>query len=124
MVQHWYQRRRSDCARPAIPSQETVTLDEIAAKMGIVAGNANDSIVQVQGELGGISGDARNLLANLNSVIRIAATTLKVIEMLEPKSGVEALTQLLRDMVNFRAFIRSQIVRSAQIVAKSIHTAG
>lgn len=51
-----------------IPSQETVTLDEIAAKMSIVAGNANDLIVQVQGELGGISSDARTLLANLNSV--------------------------------------------------------
>ena len=53
-----------------IPSQETVTLDEIVAKMATVAGNANDLIVQVQGELGGISGDARTLLANLNSVTR------------------------------------------------------
>jgi len=53
----------------AIPSQEVVTLDEIAAKMATVAGNANDLIVQVRGELGGISGDARTLLANLNSVI-------------------------------------------------------
>ncbi len=52
----------------AIPSQEILTLDEIAAKMATVAGNANDLIVQVQGELGGISGDARTLLANLNSV--------------------------------------------------------
>jgi phospholipid/cholesterol/gamma-HCH transport system substrate-binding protein len=52
----------------AIPSQEVVTLDEITAKMAAVAGNANDLIVQVQGELGGISKDARTLLANLNSV--------------------------------------------------------
>lgn len=51
-----------------IPSQETVSLDEIAAKMATVAGNANDLIVQVQGELGGISNDARALLANLNAV--------------------------------------------------------
>jgi ABC-type transporter Mla subunit MlaD len=51
-----------------IPSQETVTLDEIAAKMATVASNANDLIVQVQDELSGISGDARKLLANLNSV--------------------------------------------------------
>jgi phospholipid/cholesterol/gamma-HCH transport system substrate-binding protein len=51
-----------------IPSQEAVTLDQIAAKMAIVAGNANDLIVQLQGELSGISGDARTLLANLNSV--------------------------------------------------------
>ena len=52
----------------AIPSQEALTLDEIAAKVAIVAGNANDLILQVQGELGGISGDARTLLANLNSL--------------------------------------------------------
>lgn len=52
----------------AIPSQESVALDEIEAKIAIVAGNANDLIVQVQGELGGISSDARTLFANLNSV--------------------------------------------------------
>lgn len=62
----------NDAARIApgetIPSQETVSLDEIAGKMATVAGNANDLIVQVQGELGGISNDARTLLANLNSL--------------------------------------------------------
>ncbi len=52
----------------AIPSQESVALDEIAAKIAAVAGNANDLIIQVKGELGGISADARTLLANLNSV--------------------------------------------------------
>ncbi len=52
----------------AIPSQEVVTLDEIAARMATVAGNANELILQVRGELGGISNDARTLLANLNSV--------------------------------------------------------
>ena len=52
----------------AIPSQEAVTLDEIAGKIATVAGNANDLIVQVRDELAGISGDARTLLANLNSV--------------------------------------------------------
>jgi phospholipid/cholesterol/gamma-HCH transport system substrate-binding protein len=51
-----------------IPSQESVALDEIAAKIATVAGNANDLIIQVKGELGGISTDARTLLANLNSV--------------------------------------------------------
>jgi phospholipid/cholesterol/gamma-HCH transport system substrate-binding protein len=52
----------------AIPSEEAVTLDEIAGKMALVAANANTLITQVQGELGDISGDARKLLANLNSV--------------------------------------------------------
>ncbi len=52
----------------AIPSQETASLDEIAGKVTIVADNANALITQVQGELAGITGDARTLLANLNTV--------------------------------------------------------
>jgi ABC-type transporter Mla subunit MlaD len=52
----------------AIPSQEAASLDDIAGKMSTVADSANDLIVQVRGELEGISGDARNLLANLNTV--------------------------------------------------------
>ena len=52
----------------AIPSQEAASLDEIADKMATVADNATALIKQVQGELEGISGDAHNLLANLNSV--------------------------------------------------------
>ena len=52
----------------SIPSQEAASIDEIAGKMAVVADNANALIVQVQGELQGISGDARNLLANLNTI--------------------------------------------------------
>jgi phospholipid/cholesterol/gamma-HCH transport system substrate-binding protein len=51
-----------------IPSQEAASLDEITSKMAIVADNANGLITEVRGELQGISGDARTLLANLNSV--------------------------------------------------------
>jgi phospholipid/cholesterol/gamma-HCH transport system substrate-binding protein len=52
----------------SIPSEEVPSLDEIAGKLSTVADNANDLIVQVRGELKGISGDARTLLANLNTV--------------------------------------------------------
>jgi ABC-type transporter Mla subunit MlaD len=52
----------------SIPSQEAASLDEIAGKMATVADNADGLITQARGELEGISGDARNLLANLNSV--------------------------------------------------------
>jgi phospholipid/cholesterol/gamma-HCH transport system substrate-binding protein len=52
----------------AIPSQESVSLDEIAGKLATVADNADGLITQVSGELQGISGDARHLLANLNTV--------------------------------------------------------
>jgi ABC-type transporter Mla subunit MlaD len=51
-----------------IPSQEAASLDAITDKMAGVADNANGLITQVRGELGGISGDARTLLANLNTV--------------------------------------------------------
>jgi ABC-type transporter Mla subunit MlaD len=51
-----------------ISSQEAASLDEIAGKMALVADNANSLITQARGELDGISGDARSLLANLNTV--------------------------------------------------------
>ncbi len=52
----------------AIPSQEEASLDEIAGKMATVADNADGLITQARGELEGITGDARSLLANLNTV--------------------------------------------------------
>src|SRR5215470_2243738 len=52
----------------SIPSQEAASLDEIAGKMATVADNADGLITQARGEIEGISGDARNLLANLNAV--------------------------------------------------------
>ena len=52
----------------SIQSQEAASLDEIAGKMATVADSANGLIVQARGELEGISGDARTLLANLNTV--------------------------------------------------------
>ncbi|MGD0270084.1 MAG: MlaD family protein [Candidatus Sulfotelmatobacter sp.] len=51
-----------------ITSQEAASLDEITGKMAVVADNANGLITEVRGELHEISGDARTLLANLNSV--------------------------------------------------------
>jgi ABC-type transporter Mla subunit MlaD len=55
-------------AGSVIPSQEAASLDAITDKMAGVADNANDLITEVRGELGGISGDARALLRNLNTV--------------------------------------------------------
>jgi ABC-type transporter Mla subunit MlaD len=51
-----------------ISSQEAASLDEIAGKLGNVADNANGLITQVKTEVEGISGHARILLANLNTV--------------------------------------------------------
>lgn len=52
----------------SIPSQEVPSMDELASKMATTADNANDLLAQVRGELEGINGDARHLLANLNTV--------------------------------------------------------
>jgi len=52
----------------AIPSQDVASMDEIIAKVSTVADNANALMTQVQGELTGISGDARTVLANLNAI--------------------------------------------------------
>ena len=55
-------------AGSSIPSQEAASLDEIAGKLATVADSADALIIQAKGELEGISGDARTLLANLNTV--------------------------------------------------------
>jgi len=52
----------------SIQSQEAASLDEIAGKLAVVADNAEGLITQARGELEGISGDARSLLGNLNTV--------------------------------------------------------
>jgi ABC-type transporter Mla subunit MlaD len=52
----------------SIQSQEAASLDEIAGKLAGVADNADALITQARGELEGITGDARTLLANLNTV--------------------------------------------------------
>ena len=43
-------------------------MDELTGEIATVADNANGLITQAKGELGGISTDARTLLANLNSM--------------------------------------------------------
>jgi ABC-type transporter Mla subunit MlaD len=49
-----------------IPSEETVSIDEMARKLSGIADNAALLMTQVQGDLKGISGQAQSLLANLN----------------------------------------------------------
>lgn len=51
-----------------IPSLETPSLDEIAGKMVDVADNTNGLISQARGELEDVNRDARDLLANLNTL--------------------------------------------------------
>jgi phospholipid/cholesterol/gamma-HCH transport system substrate-binding protein len=55
-------------AGAVIPSEEAPSIDEITGEIATVADNANGLITQAKGELGGITTDARTLLANLNSM--------------------------------------------------------
>ena len=73
----------------AIPSQEAASLDEIAGKVVAVADNADGLITQVKGELIGISGDARHLLVNLNTVTG-PPTQQKVQAVLDHLNGILA----------------------------------
>ena len=50
----------------AIPSQETVSIDDMTRKISGIADSAAVLMTQVQGELKGISGQAQTLLANLS----------------------------------------------------------
>ena len=49
-----------------IPSEETVSLDDMARKLAGIADTAQGLITQVQGEIKGLSDRANTLLANLN----------------------------------------------------------
>lgn len=52
----------------SIPSAETPSMDELVAKVSVIADNANGLITQVHEEFGGISSGAQKLLGNLNSI--------------------------------------------------------
>jgi phospholipid/cholesterol/gamma-HCH transport system substrate-binding protein len=49
-----------------IPSEETVSIDEMARKLAGIADNAQGLITQVDGEIKGLSEQAKTLLASLN----------------------------------------------------------
>jgi phospholipid/cholesterol/gamma-HCH transport system substrate-binding protein len=55
-------------AGQTIPSEETMSIDDMARKFSGIADSAEDLIAQVRGELKGISGRTEVLLANLNEV--------------------------------------------------------
>src|SRR5271170_715090 len=53
-------------AGQAIPSKETVSIDDMTRKLSGIADSAEELITQVQGDLKGITGRAETLLWNLN----------------------------------------------------------
>jgi phospholipid/cholesterol/gamma-HCH transport system substrate-binding protein len=51
-----------------IPSEEAPSLDDLEGKVATIADSANGLMTQAQGELKGLTTDARTVLANLNSL--------------------------------------------------------
>lgn len=90
-----------------IPSQEAASLDEIAGKMATIADNANGLVTQVKGELEGISGDARHLLANLNTVTG-PANQRKVQAVLDNVNGLLATEGPKIDRISDQLIVLSQ----------------
>jgi ABC-type transporter Mla subunit MlaD len=55
-------------ADAAVPSQETMSLDELQRKMGVLADSAQSTLSTVGTDVNNLTGDGRQLLANLNDV--------------------------------------------------------
>jgi phospholipid/cholesterol/gamma-HCH transport system substrate-binding protein len=90
-----------------IPSQEAASLDEISGKLTVVADNANGLITEVRGELHGISGDARTLLANLNTVTG-QPNQRKIRELLDNVNGMLATERPKLDRLTDQLNVLSQ----------------
>ncbi len=55
-------------AGQTIPSEETVSIDDMTRKLSVIADSAETLIAEMQGDLKGIGERAQTLLANLNEV--------------------------------------------------------
>lgn len=103
-------------AGQVIPSQETVSLDDMTRKLSGIADSAEDLITQVQGELKGISGSAQSLLANLNDVTG-PANRQQVAEMLQQVNALVAKQSPKIDRITDQVVLVSQ---DADSVVKKI----
>lgn len=55
-------------ADSVIPSQETISMDDMERKIAALADSAQNTLTSVQGDVNSVTSDARQLLANLNHV--------------------------------------------------------
>jgi len=51
-----------------VPSQETLSLDELQRKIGVLADSAQSTLTTVRADLNNLTGDGRQFLANLNDI--------------------------------------------------------
>jgi phospholipid/cholesterol/gamma-HCH transport system substrate-binding protein len=99
-------------AGQVIPSEETVSLDDMTRKLSGIADNAADLITQVQGELKGISGQAQTLLANLNDATG-PTNRKQVAEILQQVNAMVAQQSPKIDRITDQVLLVSQDADSA-----------
>lgn len=99
-------------AGDVIASQETVSIDDMARKLSGIADNAAVLIRQVQGELEGISGETRTLLANLNEATGPANRT-QIAEILHRVNSVVAQQSPKIDRITDQVLLVSRDADSA-----------
>lgn len=99
-------------AGQVIPSQETMSLDDMTRKLSGIADNAADLITQVQGELKGISGQAQTLLANLNDATG-PTNRKQVAEILQQVNAMVAQQSPKIDRITDQVLLVSQDADSA-----------
>jgi phospholipid/cholesterol/gamma-HCH transport system substrate-binding protein len=91
----------------AIPSEETVSIDDMARKLAGIADTAQGLIAQVQGELKGISGQANTLLANLNDATG-SANRRQIAEILNNTNAMLAQQSAKIDRITDQVLIATQ----------------
>jgi len=103
-------------AGQVIPSQETVSLDDMTRKLSGITDSAEELITQVQGELKEVSGSAQALLANLNDVTG-PANRQQIAEMLQQVNTLVAKQSPKIDRITDQVVLVSQ---DADSVVKKI----
>jgi phospholipid/cholesterol/gamma-HCH transport system substrate-binding protein len=99
-------------AGQVIPSEETISLDDMTRKLSGIADNAADLIAQVQGELKGISEQAETLLANLNDATG-PTNRKQVAEILQQVNAMVAQQSPKIDRITDQVLLVSQDADSA-----------
>jgi phospholipid/cholesterol/gamma-HCH transport system substrate-binding protein len=103
-------------AGQVIPSQETMSIDDMTRKLSGIADSAEALITQVQGELQGISGRAQTLLANLSDVTGVTNRK-QIAEILQQVNSLVATQSPKIDRITDQVVLVSQ---DADSVVKKI----
>ena len=90
-----------------IPSEETVSIDEMARKLAGIADTAQGLITQVQGQIKGLSEQANTLLANLNETTG-PANRRQIVEILRKANAMIAQQSPKIDRITDQVLVATQ----------------